>query len=226
MLEYIFKSLDVWPGEETPPHKRARSNFDSKWTQTMKLLEREVRHLRAVTDTLTIATFHSPNCITRSGSIRIGSKLPAKPGVILSFETSDKGERTKMSYECDRFLFWEDNVRAIALALEALRKVDRYGVGKAGAQYKGYLALGAAPIRLDGMSDLEAAQLLCKHAGHVNSYAMRVLEDSQTMEATFRDAARAVHPDRDGGSDALMAEVNIAAQILRAKFQNTEKVSL
>jgi hypothetical protein len=218
MLEYVFKPLTEWPGEATPAHKRQRSQFDSKWTATMKLLEREVNQLRAVRDTLVIATFHPPNCITRSGSIRIGSKLPAQPGVIVSFEVNDNGKRSAMQYECDRFTFWEDNVRAIALALEALRKVDRYGIGRPGAQYKGYLALPPAPIRMDGMSDLQAAELLCKHAGHVNSYAMRVLEDRQVMEETYRQAARNVHPDKQDGIETFMAEVNVAASVLRARF--------
>ena len=38
------------------------------------------------------------------------------------------------------------------------------------------------------------------------------------MEATFRQAARKVHPDAPGGSEVLMADVNVAAGVLRKRF--------
>src|SRR5690606_24676973 len=63
----------------------------------------------------------------------------AHPGVILSFD-SKVGH---LSYPCDTFTSWQDNLRAVALALEALRKLDRYGVTKRGEQYRGFLAIEA-----------------------------------------------------------------------------------
>jgi len=42
---------------------------------------------------------------------------------------------------------WRHNVRSIALGLEALRAVDRYGISRRGEQYAGFraaLASGAA----------------------------------------------------------------------------------
>lgn len=39
---------------------------------------------------------------------------------------------------CDRFLSWEDNLRAITKTLESLRAVDRYEVVEGGEQYAGF----------------------------------------------------------------------------------------
>lgn len=43
--------------------------------------------------------------------------------------------RGHLSYPCDTFTTLQDNLRVIALALEALRMVDRYGVTRRGEQY-------------------------------------------------------------------------------------------
>jgi hypothetical protein len=42
---------------------------------------------------------------------------------------------------CDRFLDWEDNLRAITKTLESLRAVQRYGIVKDDEQYAGFKAL-------------------------------------------------------------------------------------
>lgn len=220
MLDYIFQSLDKWPGEATPSSERRSSQFNSTWTRTLELLDKETQSLDLVADSLTIATFHPPDAITRSGSIRVNSRAPQNPGVVVLFEIYRGAERIKLQYECDRFVWWEDNVRAIALALEALRKVDRYGVGRAGAQYQGYLALPPAPVALGAMSELQAAEILCQNAGHTNGYAMRILEDEQVMESAYKQALNKVHPDLGGDGD--IAIVNVAAQILRDKFKPAE----
>lgn len=44
-------------------------------------------------------------------------------------------------FACDRFLRWEDNLRAITKTLDALRAVDRYDVVQGGEQYAGFKQL-------------------------------------------------------------------------------------
>ena len=51
---------------------------------------------------------------------------------------------------------WQANVRAVALTLESLRAVDRYGVSQHGEQYRGWQALPAG----DGPTSKETAALL------------------------------------------------------------------
>ena len=69
------------------------------------------------------------------------------PRVVVSFDSC----HGPLRYQCDRFTTtragtkaWHANVRAIALGLEALRKVDRYGIAGSGEQYRGWTALPAA----------------------------------------------------------------------------------
>lgn len=50
----------------------------------------------------------------------------------------DPGRR--LVYATDACAFWQHNVRSIALGLEALRAVDRYGISRRGEQYAGYRA--------------------------------------------------------------------------------------
>lgn len=47
----------------------------------------------------------------------------------------------QMRYRCARFRSWQENVRAIALGMEALRKVERYAITEADQQYAGFMAL-------------------------------------------------------------------------------------
>ena len=99
-----------------------------------------------------------------------------------------------LSYPCDAFDDWQDNVRAIALALEALRTVDRYGVTKRAEQYRGWQSL---PSPNGNHWTKEAArdwlvQLTC--AG---------LQPHQipTVDALIRAAEFKTHPDRGGNPD-------------------------
>lgn len=48
-----------------------------------------------------------------------------------------------MQLACDRFVTWEDNLRAITKTLESLRAVDRYEVIEGGEQYQGFKQITA-----------------------------------------------------------------------------------
>lgn len=65
---------------------------------------------------------------------------PSSPRLILLFTHPVVGG---VRYPCDRYSAWETNLRAIALSLQALRAVDRYGVTRRGEQYTGWKALGS-----------------------------------------------------------------------------------
>lgn len=49
----------------------------------------------------------------------------------------------QMRFRCATFHTWQDNVRAIALGMEALRKVERYGITELDQQYAGFMQLNA-----------------------------------------------------------------------------------
>ena len=123
------RPIQQWPGELTA--KRRRSSFKAGWSDTIELLGRELRAIAAKDVVLQVAMQEKDFRI--DGYPRAQAKA-AHPGVILSLG-SNVGP---LSWPCDTFDSWQDNIRGIALSMEALRKVDRYGVTKRGEQYTGW----------------------------------------------------------------------------------------
>lgn len=189
--------IGEWPGVLTP--SRIRSNFSASWSNTLDLLDRELWHLGAKNARLQIAV--PPNQFRVDGRPRATAKVE-HPGVILTLDS----RHGALSYPCDTFLTWQDNVRAIALALEALRKVDRYGVTKRGEQYRGFLAIEAtaAPAGFDDA--LDAKLFLARVTG--------VPYMDRPLRELVRMAQRRTHPDT-GGDAATFQRVTLAEAKLR-----------
>lgn len=202
-----------WPGELTRERKFApfkTAEFDSyrrrstPLSSTLELLDRELRMLSAKNAEMLVAI--APSDFRLDGKPRAQAKA-THPGVILSFD-SKVGH---LSYPCDTFTTWQDNLRAIAKALEALRMVDRYGVTKRGEQYRGFLAIEA---RATGAftSDEAAMRYLAGVADMIVDPALEMVSAFDLGERR-RIAARALfhsHPDR--GGDRGVYEKAIAAQ--------------
>lgn len=89
---------------------------------------------------------------------------------------------------------WQANARAIALGLNALRAVDRYGITRTGEQYRGWAQIEAAP---GPITTIEAALVLARAAGDGHT-AERILADPQALASAYRAAARNTHPDHGG----------------------------
>ena len=136
MTDFTFRPIERWLGPETI--RRRRSTFRSGYTQTMNLLDRELRHLRAARVVIQLALSEAD---IRLDGLPRASARPTHPGVILAFHSNQHD--IDLQYAVDAFDRWEDNLRAIALGLEALRKVDRYGVTKHGEQYRGWVRTAA-----------------------------------------------------------------------------------
>lgn len=158
--------------------------FRSGWTATMNLLERELEKLGARSAVIELALTERE--IRLDGWPRSEAR-PSHPGAVISFDS----KHGPLRYGTDAFPDWQANVRAIALGLEALRKVDRYGIGKRGEQYQGWRALGDGT---PAMSTREAEALLDRYGGE-------------------KSALKVTHPDT-GGSDEEFAEVQTARQVL------------
>lgn len=203
-MEYTFKSVQEWVGNPTPHWKRQRSRFDSTYKQTLDLLERELRHLSA--KQIVIQTYHYADDIRLDGLPRASARVPPNPGVILSFNS----KHGPLSYPCDTFTRWEDNLRAIALALEALRTVDRYGVTKTGEQYKGWTALPPADKKT---IEQAAAEFL---AVYYPGSASDILSTPIAFQTAYREAARKLHPDT-GGNHNVFVELQQHAEVLKRR---------
>lgn len=195
-----LRPLQSWPREFT--HPRRRSPFRAGWSDTIDLLDRELHKLgsynRNAPSVLQIAMREQD---FRLDGLPRASAIPDHPGVILHIEAAAQGP---LSFPCDAFDRWQDNLRAIALALEALRKVDRYGITPGNEQYTGWKAIEATPT-VDAKAAAE--RFLREYAGH--QYG-----EVPTMANIHRRARAKAHPDRNGGDQSNWDKVEHAAKVL------------
>ena len=200
MIEITFRSISTWPGNKTPGQRRERSRFSAKYRDTLDLLDRELRQLKG--KNVVIQLECEPSQIRRDGLPRSDARTNG-PGVILSFD-SPKGS---LSFPCDHFTGWEDNLRAIALALEALRTVDRYHVTQNNEQYRGWTALPAP-----GLDEDAALHWLWDIVG--TRFSADDLRRTEKLRSSVRQRAMvACHPDRHNGDDAAWKKWQTVARI-------------
>ena len=99
---------------------------------------------------------------------------------------------------CDTFNDWEQNLRAIALTLHALRMVGQYGVTKHNEQYSGFKQIAAASKEAEREW---AAKYISDQSGIVVSADKT---DPAVLSDAYRTAARRNHPDSGGSMDAFV----------------------
>lgn len=196
-----------WPGALTAD--RRASQFSASLSDTLRMLDREIWNLvdtRAQQDSAELLVAIDAGQFRQDGRPYANAKA-SHPGVIFSIDS----RHGHLSYPCDTFTRWEDNLRAIALALEALRKVDRYGVTKRGEQYRGFLALEATAAPAGFVDVDEALRFLGGYIG-LGPAEMRVVDGAPAR--ALRKAQRVEHPDM-GGDAAAFQRVTLAEAKLR-----------
>jgi hypothetical protein len=221
VIRATFRPIDDWPGVLRSDTDRENSRFKAHHADTLDLLQRELDQLDAVDIIIQVAL--TDRDIRNDGWPRSDSR-PSHPGVIVSFDS----KHGPLKYATDIYrgtgaptywgtqTGWKANLRAIALGLEALRKVDRYGITKRGEQYRGWKALGAGePIALGGstMTVDEAARFIAEHSDDPAGRLVDVADDPLFALALYRDAAKTLHPDA-GGDPELFKRLQDAKAIL------------
>lgn len=186
MIQY--RPISTYPGTPTPSGQRRRAPFSAGWSSTTLLLRRELDHLRAKDVVLELALREQD--IRLDGVPRAGAPQPDHPGVVVSFESM----HGPLRYATDVFDRWQDNMRAIALGLEALRRVERYGIVKRGEQYVGWKQIEAA-----SQSVGEAREILFAMAGWKNPSTDE--RNGIHDEKLIRRARAETHPDRQPFGD-------------------------
>lgn len=191
------------------PHGRSTSRFTAGWSDTLDLLLREVDMLRGKNLVLGVDVPEAD--FKLNGELRARAKA-ATPAVEVAFES----KHGPLIYRCDRYNgtpwgnkmeLWQHNVRAIALGLEALRAVDRYGITHTAEQYAGFKAIGSG--QSSGFPSAEAAKewLFSEEAtGIAGGLGL-------TIQTAYRHAVKTHHPDR-GGDPAMWAKVDAARRAL------------
>lgn len=209
------KPIVQWPTALTPYHLRKTSAFKAGFGATVNLLERELEHLTNVGRRSAILQMALRDRDIRLDGYPRADARPDHPGIIVSIES----KWGPLSYPCDTFDDWQDNLRATALALEALRKVDRYGVTKNGEQYTGFKQLGSGPT----MTQIEAANLLIS-VSKINEGPVRLpgfevvtsdmLGDRSVLAAVWRQVVKKLHHDGVVEDRDLWERVNEAKRLV------------
>lgn len=232
-MRLTTRPIEAWPGDLTPEGRRQVAQFSASWSDTQLLLEREVRFLtegdqRHVVLQLAI----TDRDVRNDGWIRADAR-PEHPGVIVSFDSLHgplrystdrfshasfsvrKGQPGSCRWTTERIPGWQCNVRAIALGLEALRKIDRYGIASGGEQYHGWRALGAGtPMPAAQMTVDEAARLLCDATmTTIGEDASDIARVSVLAMSLWREAAKVHHPDA-GGDPEMFRRLTEARDVL------------
>lgn len=174
------------PFENPPKAGKIPSPFDAPLTATLHVLQRELKMLNARQIVLQVG--YREQDLRLDGMPRATARM-IHDGVALSFESKwgplryETNEFTQRYYSSGEG--WQQNLRAIALGMESLRKVDRYGVSKRGEQYTGWRAI---PMSTDAADSLTSA-----------TQAREYLQEKWSGDITA--AIKATHPDAGGDSD-------------------------
>ncbi|MFB9926043.1 hypothetical protein ACFORO_12310 [Amycolatopsis halotolerans] len=211
-MQWQIEPMPRWPYPETV--SRRWNPFRAKFDATLELLADELDHLK-VSGAVAVRVVAAEADVRRDGMLRARAEV-RHPGVAVSFASAKFGPLT---YPCDAFKGryygdpdWQVNLRAIALGLQHLRALDRYGVAARGEQYAGWRAIeAAAPVGFDSVD--AALRWLgdfteMPTAGHANG---AVREAASLM---LRRAAQKAHPDV-GGDPTDWDRVDAARQLLQ-----------
>lgn len=151
--------------------------------QARKRLADELDRLGAINEVL------STNLLLRAdGWPKGGQRAPDDPGAAVYFDYA--GRPTVLA--CDKWDRIEDNIAAIAKHIEAMRGMDRWGVGTVAQAFTGYQAL-------------PAPDPWWKRLGLPSP-----TRSEREIKDAWRKASTTAHPDRPGGSHDKMADVNAA----------------
>lgn len=209
-MRWEIRPLGHWTDRETP-NRQSTGVFRATWDSTLELLAYETEALGA--ELVVIQVDAEATDIRRDGMLKARARV-GHPGAVVSF-TSDHGP---LRYAADRYEQrwsgampgWQANVRAVALALEALRAVDRYGVTRRGEQYRGWSALPAArvgsSVLFDTTADAERWMRGCAAEAGIGSWP--------SWDGLYKLLAKQMHPDKPTGSADLWERLDAAAGLL------------
>jgi len=204
------RPLAAWTDPVTR-NRRGAHLFRASWDATLDLLIREADELDAFAGGPIVLQVDVQQAEIRTdGMLKARAKV-GLPGVVVSFTSRFGPLRYATDAYEQQYSFglasWQANVRAIALALKALRDVDRYGVTRRGEQYQGWTALPAARAQSSRWftSPAEALAWMKRCAGP---------DAADDAKAMYKLLGRRMHPDMPDGSEELWERLDAAATLL------------
>lgn len=204
-LGIVFRPFDG----VKPPDGGNYSPFSAAWEDTCALLARELNFLYA--EQIVVELDLQERDLRLDGLPRADARLTSD-AVRLSFESKHGPVRIETAEFTGRYgrQGWQENVRAIALGLEALRRVDRYGISKRGEQYRGWrqITTGSATPEDAVVTATQAYEVLYRTLDWPQE---KIMAD---LDRAVKAALRASHPDTQGGSADRFRLVMKAKEIL------------
>lgn len=169
-----------WP--ITPTYQRGTPKFRTTIESALRELQTEVKMLGG-TD------------LVLSSNYTLGVSNPKEPGVVAYFIYN----KNRVAIPCDRWLRIENNVKAIALTINAMRGMERWGAKHMiEAMFTGFKQLPPSSKR-----DWWVVLGFGRPTGRPDASSDSAISDR------YRSLAQQKHPDR-GGSNADMVELNAA----------------
>lgn len=184
------ETVDLGRDEQGNVRKRSKS---VSMATAVERLEGQLDRLGAADATL------STNVRLTLRGIPAGNEKPNDPGAAVYFRF--KGRATVLA--CDSYQTVADNVAALAAHIDALRRIERYGVGTLEQALAGYKALPA-----DTAADWR----------RVLGFASESTVSAEQVQTAYRDLAKRVHPDKPGGSDEAFSHLGRAKEFALAEI--------
>jgi len=179
-----------WPFSRPGARYQGTSKFGRRTIDV--ITKRVLREIKLLDGTLPVI---SSNLTLRGDGLPYSDQpQPVDRGVAVYFTY----KKRQMCFACDRWDRVQDNLYAIAMAIEALRGIERWGTGDMVEQaFTGFVALPAP-----------------KSPHEVLGIRPGATEDE--IDSAYRQKAMAAHPDC-GGSAAAMAELTEARRKLKER---------
>lgn len=193
-----------WPEGWKRTQYPRRAPYQIELTRAYDQLIHTVEKLGALKGSIVVSTNVPPR--NALGTPRNDGAQVSDSGVAVYWTTKAHGERV---VACDKWNTVRDNVRAIGLALEGLRAMDRAGASQ--ILDRAFTAFGALPPS----SGAEVVRPFWE-VFEIPQTTLAVLSLAM-VEARYRELAAKAHPDK-GGSDAAMAELNRARDDARRHY--------
>lgn len=184
----------AWPARQkrTEPWQRVRAPFHSGQgfeKKRLSLQDARVRLEREITLLGATLPVLSTNVELRLDGIPYSNRRAVEDhGAAVYFQLRGK----PIVLACDRYDRVEDNIAALAAHIDAMRKIERHGVGTVEQMFAGFTALPPAMSLTDWRAELDEPTTL------------------EEAEATYRAKAFGSHPDQPTGSHAAMSRLNAA----------------
>lgn len=178
-----------WPKTELP--KKENGKFKQSLAGALVNLKTECQRLQG-------------KSLVLSSNYTLGNERPAESGVVAYFQLGEQ----PIAIPCDRWKLVEHNVQAIALTIEAMRGMERWGAKHMiTAMFTGFKAL---PAKAGGKSPRE-----------ILGFRENELLDETQVTTRFRNLSKIYHPDVPHTGDAnAWREIREAHDLL---MQNVRK---